>query len=269
MVLPDLHIPHHDPHALACVLEAHAMLKPKRTVILGDWLDCEAFSSHQVSSRAEERAQTFNEGEIQPCRRLLAKLEENTDEVIYIEGNHEFRVERTVVREGGVLLDLADLVSPRRLLSEGRGKPFTYVAYTQKPGQPLPHYKIAKDLIAIHGWSFAKHAAAKHLDIARTVSVVHGHTHRRQSFELPEPLTGRTLVAWSPGCLARKQPLYMAHTPTEWAHGFSLVWVNQERDDWTEYSPRIKGKGVVLPDGRKVSGRDYRKVVRAIEEGPA
>jgi hypothetical protein len=266
-VIPDIHFPHHDPHALAVMLEVHALLKPRRTVILGDMLDCETFSSHAKSSRAEEAAAEFYEGEVQPGQRFLSALEQNTDETIFLEGNHCFRIERAITRDPtGVLRGLASLVSPRRLLSEGRAKPFTYVPYTQKPGQPLPHYRIAKDLIAVHGWSFAKHAAAKHLDIARTVSVVHGHTHRRQSFELPDPLTGRTLVAWSPGCLARKQPLYMAHTPTEWAHGFSLVWVNDERTDWTEYSPRIKqGRGCVLPDGRKCDGRTAAKVVRQIE----
>lgn len=257
MVLPDLHIPHHDRKALGCALEVHALMKPKRTVILGDWLDAEAFSSHAVSSRAEERAQTYYEGEIQPCRRLLDRLEENTDEIIFLEGNHCHRVERTVTSIGGVMLDLADLVSPQRLLSSNRAKPFTWISYVPKPANPLPHYRIAKDLIAVHGWSFAKHAAAKHLEIARNYSVVHGHTHRAQSFTARDPIDGRTLKAWSPGCLSKLQPLYMQHIPTDWVHGFSLIWCTDDLKRWTDYTVQINNGVCILPDGRKVtSGKE-------------
>ena len=265
MMLPDLHIPHHDKEALACVVRAHELLKPRRTVILGDWLDCEAWSQHPLLSRAQERARTFFEGEVAPCRRLLAKLEENTDEIVYIEGNHEFRVERMVTQMEGVMLDIADLVSPQRLLSEGRRKRFTYIPYVPA-ATVLPHYRIASDLIAVHGWTFARHAAAKHLEIAKHYSVVFGHVHRKQEFTARDPIEGRTYKAWSPGCLSKLQPLYMAHNPTDWVHGFSLIWVSDDREHWTEYSPMIQNGSCVLPDGRKVIASDAMSFVEEMEE---
>lgn len=234
-------------------MTAHRELKPKRTVILGDWLDAQAFSEHPVRSYAEERAQTFFEAEVTPCRELLAELEKNTDEIIYLEGNHEHRVERTCVRLGGIMADLADMVSPKRLLSEGRTKPFTWVPYIPQ-AQILSHYKIAHDLLAIHGWTWCKHAAAKHLELAKKYSIVHGHTHRKQSFYSRDPITGHVYQAWSPGCLSRLQPIYQTSSPTEWVHGFSLVWCSDDLKRWTEYSPTIDRGVCVLPDGRKIDG---------------
>jgi predicted phosphodiesterase len=253
MVLPDLHLPHHDSAALECAMKVHALLKPRKTVILGDWLDCEAFSAHPVKSELEERSQTFFEAEIEPCRALLTRLEKNTEEIVYLEGNHEFRVERTVISMGGVMRDLADLVSPRRLLSEGRTKPFTYIPYVQK-AQQLSHHKIAEDLIAVHGWTWCRHAAAKHLEQAKHYSVVFGHIHRAQTATSRDPISGKHYQAWSPGCLSRLQPLYMASTPTDWVHGFSLIWVRDDGSAWTAYSPIIVNGVTVLPDGRKVRG---------------
>ncbi len=255
LVLPDLHFPHHDQAALDCVLTAHAALKPKKTVILGDWLDCQVFSDHPVKSYLEECTHSFLDNEIIPCQKTLEQLEKNTDEIIYIEGNHEFRVERTLVKLGGAMSELFHLVSPKALLSQGRKKPFTWIPYIPNGADlAASTYPIANDLRAVHGWSHSKHASATHLEKAKTCSVVHGHTHRRQSYETRDPFTNRALMGWSPGSLCKLQPSYQAGSPTEWSHGFSLVWVTGDKSKWTVYSPRIDQGVCVLPDGRKVDG---------------
>jgi predicted phosphodiesterase len=248
MILPDAHIPNHDEKAMACVLEAYRILKPKRVVVLGDWLDCEQFSSHGVSTMAELRAHRFVDDELDPCRAILDKLQKNRNELIYIEGNHEARIERWAVQWGSRLgPDIYDLMAPRKLLGEGRKK-FTWIPYK---GQ-LSHYEITPDLWAIHGWSFAKRAAAIHQEKAVSVSIVHGHTHRQQSETRRDPTNNRVLKAWSPGCLSKLQPLYMANNPTAWVHGFSLVYVG--RNSWTDYTITIQDGRCILPDGREVSG---------------
>lgn len=260
LVLPDLHIPHQDKPALRCALKAHELLRPARTIILGDWIDCEGFSSHPVKSRAEHRAGTFFEEEIRPCNLLLDRLQNNTGHLIYIEGNHEHRVERMVAEKGGLWNDLADLVSPRRLLSEGRSN-FTWVPYV--PATQIlkeTSYPIAKDLIAIHGWSFATHVAATHLRIAKKWSVVFGHCHRMDSATSRDPIDDTVYEAWSPGCLSKLQPLYMAHNPTNWVHGFSLVYVKDDLSSWTNYTVRIHKGRCVLPNGVRIDGNEEMRV---------
>lgn len=256
VVLPDLHVPYHDHAALDCALLAHEALAPRRTVILGDWLDCAAFSAHPKGS-AEEFAGTFKELEVDPTRLILDDLERSTDEIDYLGGNHEDRIDRACANNA-TLAACADLIGAGPLLAEGRAKPFRFVPYVPR-GEIVSHVKLAEDLLAVHGWSFAKHAAAQHLTAARHYSLVHGHTHRAQSYSTRDPLTGRIYTAWSPGCLSKLQPLYQQSSPTEWVHGFSLVWVTDDLTRWTAYSPTIGPGGVcVLPDGRKVDARAGR-----------
>lgn len=253
MVIPDIHFPDHDESALRCVLDAHRLLKPRRTVLLGDVLDCAGFSQHGRKSK-NERLVNFLTEEIEPCRKFLTQLEKNTQEIIFIEGNHEWRVERLITKEQGAFEAIEDLILPKKLLAQNRKKKFTWIPYSATPTTPLPHYRIAEDLIAIHGWSHAMSAAKKHLDIAKRWSVVYGHTHRRQADEVREPIDNEIYAAWSPGCLSQLQPVWGHSSPTNWTQGFSLIWVRNDLKDWTEYSPRIKKGVCILPDGRKVDG---------------
>lgn len=253
MVLPDLHFPYHDPAALQAALDAHALYKPKKTIILGDWLDCTGFSAHAKKSKKELLSGSFKDTEVDPCRRTLDKLEKNTQEIIYLEGNHEFRVERMILQYPDILAAVEDLINPKLLLSEGRKKPFTWVSYVPN-GQILSHYRIANDLIAVHGWTHAKNAAAKMVSLSKKWSIIYGHTHRQQLDSDRDPIDGAGITAWSPGCLSKLQPLYMHSTPTSWRHGFSLIWVKNDLSNWTQYTVTINNGICVLPDGRKIDG---------------
>lgn len=252
MVLPDLHIPHHDEKALACVLKAYQVLRPDEVVVLGDWLDCEQFSSHGVKTIVEMRAHRFIEDELEPCNAVLDKLQKYKNKLTYIEGNHEQRIERWAANWGQRLgPDLYKLMSPRKLIGEGRSN-FTWVPYSGH----LSHYEItpalekSSALWAIHGWSHAKAAARIHLQKAVSVSVVFGHTHRVQSETIRNPTNGHYLTGWSPGCLSKLQPLYQLGNPTAWGHGFSLVYVG--RKSWTEYTIKINDGKCVLPNGKEI-----------------
>ena len=228
-------------------------------VILGDWLDAAFASAHPVSTRAEaaEKTAPYISNEIEPCRRILAQLEEHVREIVYLEGNHEFRVERLITREKGAWMAIPELVLPEKLLAKKRRRKFTWVPYqhnaSREKNWALPHYKIADGLIAVHGWSTSKYASAKHLELTQGWSVVHGHSHRAQSHVLRHPLTGRVLRGWSPGCLSALQPLWQHGQPTTWVHGFSLVYCRDDGSRWTPYTVTIDQGECILPDGTKVS----------------
>ena len=139
-------------------------------------------------------------------------------------------------------------MSPQTLLSANRQN-FTWVPY----GKSLPHYEITPNLWAIHGWYHARHAAAKHLEAAGSaVSIVHGHTHRQQLASTRNVVTGDVHKAWSPGCLAGLQPMYRHQQPTDWVHGFSMVYVGSNPLDWTEYLITIEQGRCILPDGQEI-----------------
>lgn len=262
--LPDIHFPDHDRLALACALGAIQILKPKEVGFYGDVLNCEGFGRHAKTAVLQRRFQTFNKAEIQPCNRMLDWVSGVAEHVWFLEGNHENNVERKIMELGEFGQEIADLISPRKLISEGR-KNFTYVEYVQKPGAELPHYRIAKDLVAVHGWSHSKNCAAKHLEMARNFSVVFGHVHRAQSHTVRQPIDRRRLKAWSPGCLAQLQPLYARHDPTDAVHGFDLIWVTEDKQKWTSFTVEVQGGVCILPDGRKVDGKEFLPLLREIE----
>jgi predicted phosphodiesterase len=250
-----------DRRALAVALEISRVWRPDLVVVLGDFLDADAWSAHPRSS-VEDKPGSFLRTEVVPGNALLDRFAGRAERpLVYIEGNHEHRVTRWCARNAGRLgEDVALLTSPMRLLShrvDARGRPgrtrknFTWVPYL---GRGLhSHYKIAPDLVAIHGWSIAANASKVHLDKARSFSIVHGHTHRAQSYVGRCPLTGKIYQAWSPGFLGGLVPDYMSHQPGDWSHGVTCIYQSvRNRRDWTQYTVPIDRGRAVLPDGREV-----------------
>jgi hypothetical protein len=251
---------------MACVLHVARSWSPDTTVILGDWLDGAAFSSHGIRSFAE-KAPAFVADEVGPCNAYLEKLQGRTNRpLVYCEGNHEARIERYATGLGAVGADLYALASPNRLLAhrvDARGVPhrerknFTWIPYLGRGGhshyQITPRLKSSSALVAIHGWSVAQDAARVHLNAARDHSVVFGHVHRNQSVVSRNRLTGEILQAWSPGCLCDLNPTYMANQPSDWTHGFSMVYVGAT--SWISYTVPIFADGsCILPDGKRIVG---------------
>lgn len=251
LIWPDTHFPEQDDEAVACAMKALTILKPHKTILLGDILDCGVFSAHTKRNIPDSLAYDFQEMELIPCNKLVDAIQKNTIEHTYmLEGNHEARVETWAVNNGRTAASIHTMLSPQKNISKGR-KNFTWVPYSVPTGDRMGYVEIAKDLVAVHGWSHAKHAAAKHLDLSRSRSILHGHTHRAQMMCGRDPWTGHEIKAFSPGCLSKLAPLYMhGGTPTDWVHGIAIIYVGQ--NSWTEYIINIRKGYCVLPDGREV-----------------
>lgn len=263
LVLPDAHYPYQEQAAMNCVFHVAEHLDPDGVLVLGDWADCEAFSSHPKKTVMELSAHRFLDDEIAPLNDALDRLQgPGLDRpLVYLEGNHEQRIERVAVSMGSAVgRDLYKLVSPRKLFFHRVGedgeprekrKNFKWVPHIGKGTHS--HYALRPDLIAVHGWSTAKNAAKTHLDLGRSVSVVHGHTHRRQTFTARHPVTDALFTAWSPGCLSQLKPLFMANSPNDWAHGFTILHLG--KNSWSHWDiPIHPGGWCVLPDGTEIKG---------------
>lgn len=252
-LFPDIHFGEHDERALECAVKAHEALRPGRTVQLGDALDCSLFSSHATDRVEKLRGYDFMENEVNPCRRFTDRCLKNTSHFIQMGGNHEYRIDRRCIEWGSAGASVYQAIKPEHLLGEGRSKSdWTWVPYVHATA-PMSYYRICKTLIAVHGWSFAKHAARVHLDATRDCSVVFGHIHRMQNATTRNPFTGQILRAWSAGCLSKLQPLYLTDgKPTEWVHGFSIVYVGSSGRSFTEYTIPIENGECVLPDGKQI-----------------
>ena len=251
MVFPDWHEGVTDDRsaaARACALAIHRRLKPARTVLLGDMLECAPFSVHGRRGIGEGREQDWLNNEVRPFQKVLKRIRDNTKELVYIEGNHEARVERYCANMGGPMGGLYELLSPRVLMSQTCD--LTWIPYG---GAGISRYEIAPDLWSFHGWSCAAMAAKKHAEILNGRSGVYGHTHRLDFYKRTVPGTERSQTVWSPGCLAPLQPDWCA-SPTNWSHGISLIYMKNDLSHWTQYTIEIENGGrCILPDGKQVA----------------
>jgi predicted phosphodiesterase len=252
MFMPDLHIPYQDPEALGCFLHALSTIKPRYLVILGDFIDGAAFSKHALRSFKECKAADFKTSEIDPANELLDRMSKYAGKIIYIEGNHEARIECAALRLGRAMESVYSLISPQSLLSAGRSaKEFEWVSYHQEFKKA--HHKVTHRLLTFHGLSTAKHAPAKHLEKLKNYSCVYGHTHRAQSDTRRDPISDDVHVALSPGCLSKLQPLYMHSNPSEWSHGFALSHCRPD-GRFTLFNVGIEHGQAILPSGKLVKG---------------
>jgi len=241
----DNHVPHHNPGAEAVVQAVVRKLKPDLFVHLGDGLDCGQFSAHPPTYGVQE---TQFEDDLIHVSDYLDTVQKYAAYTAYVEGNHEWRIDRWAAKtqEGrGTYTRL----SPRINLSRGRSR-FTYIPYGSKDGR-YPHYKVNTRIVAVHGWSFAKNATHRHLEMSQGKSVIHGHTHRAQSSTIQNVWDDKGMIeARCGGCMCQRIPLYGTGQPVEWVNGFIVGYLGTNSD--TMYNVNISGDACVLPDGSEV-----------------
>lgn len=244
----DVHFPHHDELALEVCKKAIASFKPTTTVLLGDILDCGMFSQHS-SSGVEEVAHSYLQAEIAPANSLLAHCHKNTSKrVVYLEGNHENRVSRWCATKGGAAAQALHEIAAPRVALDLRGA--EWIPHTGDQNTPT-FARLHRDLVAVHGWSYSKDAASKHLGMSRSLSILFGHTHRAQTEYGRDPWTKRPLQSRSGGCLCKLQPLYLTGgTPSQWIHGFIVGYLGKH--SFTLYTLEVNGNSVVMPSGEEI-----------------
>jgi len=241
----DVHIPYHHAVAVEVFCRAAEYLQPDLIVCLGDLLDCSQFSAHPPTWGVPET--DYLDDVNQACT-LLDRLHRCCRQLVLIEGNHEYRIGRWAAQtaEGR---GTYSMLAPRHRLTQGRD--CIYVPYGSASGR-YPHYKVNPRIVAVHGWSYAKHATKNHLTMSQGASVIHGHTHRADTSIVQNIWSpGRIIEARSAGCLCRPIPLYGTGRPVEWVNAFILGYLGRRSD--TLYTVPIFGRRCILPDGTEIS----------------
>jgi predicted phosphodiesterase len=241
----DLHIPQHNRRAVEVFCRAAERIRPDLVVCLGDLLDCGQFSPHLPTYGVP---QTEYLDDLREAGALLDRLQKVCARLVIVEGNHEYRLDRwaAATAEGR---GAYSMLAPRVQLT--RGRKCVYVPYGSADGR-YPHYRVNSRIIAVHGWSYAKHATKNHLAVSQGKSVIHGHTHRADASIVQNIWSpGRVIEARSAGCLCRPIPLYGTGRPVEWVNAFILGYLGRRSD--TLYTIPIMDDRCILPDGTEVA----------------
>ena len=212
VVLSDLHIPYDDRSVIALVEDFIKVQKFEHIILDGDLLDFDVISDFSPSPFS---VTTFSE-QIVMAKAFLARLRKDnpTARIIFIPGNHEYRLVRYLMRHARELAGLGELklgsllgLDTLKIELKDSGLKETYIQFGDLY---IGHW----NMIRMHsGWT------AKALIEKKGVSVVQAHTHRLGLFR--KACLGRTLVGIESGCLCQLDPIW--DKDLNWHHGFVVV----------------------------------------------
>lgn len=231
VIVSDIHGNKHEPAALAAFLADLAVIKPNRVFLGGDILDCGGFlAEHHTLGYVAETADSYEE-DVSATNLILSKIQHESGDADchYLEGNHEWRVERWAVTQR--LAHHKDIELLRRTFAAEyvlslKRRGITYYRQGEIHGEcRVPGWVKLGKLFYVHKISNAKDAAGA--AIGKTAAnVVFFDTHRAAF--APRHLPGVGLIsAWNPGCLCKRQPLWMNTNPTGWNHGYLVRFISR------------------------------------------
>jgi hypothetical protein len=211
LIVPDAHRPFHSRVWWDLLMQVGRWLKPKHLVVIGDFADFYGVSDHD---KDPDRANRMDE-ELADVDAGLNDLDSlNATDKLYIEGNHEDRLRRYLMKNPA----LARLVSTEKLLRlKERG--WEFVPYKRHAARGKMHF--THDVGAA-----GRNAVFRALDTYQT-SVVHGHTHRMQMVVEGTAVGGCKISAsfgWG-GDVEAVDYMNLARARASWALGFGVGYL--------------------------------------------
>ncbi len=209
LFLSDIHVPFHDEVALDVAIQFSRFFKPNYLFLMGDIVDCYSVSRFDKDPKRRLTLQ----GEVDATQDTLAVIRKAVGaacKVYYVEGNHEYRLERYLWSKAPELGTLREL-SVEALL----GLSELGITYVSK-GKMEYHGFIVKHGHVIRKWAgYSAHAELE----KNGKSGASGHTHRLAQIFRTD-LTG--VHTWiETGCLCDLEPEYMEGQQADWQHGLA------------------------------------------------
>jgi len=215
VVINDLHIPFQDHVTVELVERFLKDFKPDVLFLNGDIADFWDVSTFMK----DPRDGIGLSDELREVRTQLSTFVGLAKRVIYLEGNHSFRLRKYIVRNAKELIGLTGLSIEEQLGLTGLG-----IGYVRSIGRESTY--LYGDVLIGHFNKVNKHSAytAKNLLESKGISLIQGHTHRagmhvKTTFD-------RTLVAIENGCLCDLRPNYVA-TP-DWQQALTVIYKDNQ-----------------------------------------
>ena len=219
--IPDCHIPWHNVAAYEIMIDIAKDFDAKYGIdqinILGDFLDFYWVNLHPKLPSHFSVKGTFRDEVYIGIQKLkqLRSLFPNA-EIRFLEGNHEQRLVRYLVKNAPALFDIVNLKELLKLDELG----IEYIEY----GKNQLVQCLDTDYYLRHvPYSQGKHCALGTID-KKHISLGFGHTHRKQSATVCDAL-GKELTANSLGWLGdRSAPVFSYMDSDDWSMGFEFVF---------------------------------------------
>ena len=216
LLLSDLHLPAQDTRALKLTLAVADWIRPDEIDLLGDISDFYGINGFGKDPGVKDMLLD----EVDDIRSFLASVNSRYKyaKKVYIEGNHENRLERYIQKNASALYGLINVPELLKLKE---------MAYNFVPYGPDQKYRVGdSNLIARHeNITGGVHAA--HATVTKAMcSVAFGHTHRVQEARIVT-LGGEEYLGINTGCLCDKNHPYMQYVKNhhQWTLAFTIVYI--------------------------------------------
>jgi hypothetical protein len=198
--------PTHDEKALDILIAMIGDMQPELIVCVGDNLDLPEMGKYVTYPAYAQTTQASIDRATMFCAQMRNAAPHAR--IIWLAGNHEERMPKYIVQNATAAYGLRKGNSPESW-------PVLSVPYLCRmdefgveyfPGYPAADFWINKKLRIIHGDRVKSSGSTAHVYLnAEKTSVIYGHIHRIETaFKTREDFDGpRTIMAASPGCLAR------------------------------------------------------------------
>lgn len=252
--------PFHDRRAMDLVVQIAEHTNPDRIILLGDMLDLPDWSDKFI--RSPEMYWTTQPAIIELAW-WIARLKIAAPNVAidYLEGNHEYRMRKTIINHLIAAYDLrpaGEMEAPAAMSIENLlGLPKMGVRFWGN--YPNDEVWITNDLRCRHGDIARKGGGNTSKAILQEsfVNEIYGHSHR---FEMSCKTIGtsggmKTFAAFSPGTLARLDGIVPSvRAQEDWQQGFAMVYYD---DHGFNIVPTSIDNGRCIYDGKVFTGQEY------------
>lgn len=238
LFIPDTHAPYHDKRIWALMMRVISVLKPDIIVILGDFADFYAVSSHAKNPNRRLDLQW----EVDEVKGLLRELRKKAPEarIVYVSGNHEDRLERYLMDKAPELFNSVKLEQVLELSSLG----IEYIPYKD-------HIQIGKIYITHEVGNCGPQAHIK-AQQAFESNVIIGHTHRI-GYSVVGNAKGKphlgAMFGWL-GDFTQVDYMHKIKALRDWAHGFGIGYLEENGNVHVTPVPIVCGAAVV--EGRVI-----------------
>lgn len=225
----DLHIPYHESDAVKAAIKLAKEDKVDAIFLNGDVMDFFGLSFHEKNPKNRPRISE----ELESARQFLKGLRKHFPNIpiYWIDGNHEYRLERYLAVKAPELLDTSEFQIATLLRMAEYG--ITYLGFRTKCyfGKLLVEHGDR-----LKGTGGVNPARSARLKYKRSVLVNHFH---KLSVDSGKQYDGDVMTCWSNGCLCELEPEYME--VNEHVHGVCHVQMNGDNYRVRQYQI-INGK---------------------------
>lgn len=198
--------PTHDEKALDVAIRLIEELQPESVICVGDNLDLPEMGKYLTTPAYQQTTQAAIDRATLFCAQMRAAAPDAR--IVWLAGNHEERMPKYLLTNAMAAYGLRKGNSPESwpVLSVPYLCRMDEFGVEYRPGYPASDYWINEKLRVIHGDRVKSSGSTAHVYLNNEkTSVIYGHIHRIETaFKTREDFDGpRTIMAASPGCLAR------------------------------------------------------------------